>query len=314
MTTTHRRRHRLTRIALVTAIAIFSAGGYLSASEINSQLIKAAVNGDTALAEDLLDRGADIETRYSPDRNTALMPASHWGHVAMVKLLLDRGADIDARDKYGTTAIMDASMGWSLEPELSVMELLLDRGADIEARKDNGFTALMMASEEGQVAAVELLLNRGADIEARDDDGDTALMVASGRGHDEVAAVLRAWAAKPGGRQDTGTTLVQSQEPAPGAQAPPTREPKGSQGASLAEAKAQEALGRLDAELALRDQEPAPAGRAPGRTEQNRPAHRQRGLRPFSQAQDSPSGGSAARGRAEAHRLRGGTPHRRQPR
>ena len=72
MTTTHRRRHRLTRIALVTAIAIFSAGGYLSASEIDDRLIEAARDGDAALVEDLLDRGADIEARDDKG-NTALI-------------------------------------------------------------------------------------------------------------------------------------------------------------------------------------------------------------------------------------------------
>ena len=62
MTTTHRRRHRLTRIALVTAVAIFSAGGCLSFF-VDNQLINAAIVGDLALIEDLLDRGASIEAR-----------------------------------------------------------------------------------------------------------------------------------------------------------------------------------------------------------------------------------------------------------
>ena len=65
--------------------------------------------------------------------------------------------------------------------------------------------------------------------------------------------MLRAWAAEPGGRQDTRPALAQSQKPAPAAQA-----------------RAQEALGRLDAELASRDQEPAPAAQAPA--EQNKTA------------------------------------------
>ena len=162
MTTTHPRRHRLTRIALVTAVTIFSAGGSLSFSGINSQLHEAAMRGDLASIEDLLDRGADIE----------------------------------AREVSGWTALMLASVN----DRVAAVELLLDRGADIEARRDDGDTALMWASWYGKVAVVKLLLDRGADIEARDDDGWTALMNASREGHDEVAAVLRAWADEPGGR------------------------------------------------------------------------------------------------------------------
>ena len=108
MITTHPRRHRLTRIALVTAIAIFSAGGYLSASDINVRLLEVARDGDLVSIEDLLDRGADIEARDKYG-DTALMLASANGQVAAVGLLLDRGADIEARDKYGDTALIWAS-------------------------------------------------------------------------------------------------------------------------------------------------------------------------------------------------------------
>ena len=117
MTMTHRRRHRLTRIALVTAIAIFSTGGCLSFfgggysgsanDSLDDQLLDAAWDGDLASIEDLLDRGADIEAR-DDDETTALMAASYWGKVGAVKLLLNRGADIEARNDYGDTALMMA--------------------------------------------------------------------------------------------------------------------------------------------------------------------------------------------------------------
>ena len=215
MTKTHRRRHRLTRIVLVTAIAIFSAEGYLSASQIDSQMIRAAEKGDAALVEYCLDLGADIDAQNSYGW-TALVQASRYGKVAVVELLLDRGADTEVRNSGGWTALMFASS----EGKVAAMELLLDRGADIEARRDdNGRTALIMASWYGKVTAVELLLDRGADIDARDDDGYTALIHALSQGRDKVVAVLRAWVAEAGGRQDTRPTLAQSQEPAPAAQA-----------------------------------------------------------------------------------------------
>ena len=116
LTTTHRRRHGLTRIALVTAVAIFSAGGCFSWGgysgsanhSLDDQLIEAADDGNTALIEDLLDRGADIEARDDDGWN-ALMSASYYGQVAVVELLLDRGADIEARSNSGNTALSWAS-------------------------------------------------------------------------------------------------------------------------------------------------------------------------------------------------------------
>ena len=215
MTTTHRRPHRLTRIALVTAVAIFSAGGCLSVFSgfgrgltLKQQLVEAAWHGNLESIRDLLDLGVNIEARWNG--YTALMTASGYGEVAAVRLLLDRGADIGARNDDGETALMAAS--W--EGQVAAVELLLDRGANIEAQDDNGWTPLMWASGEGKVAAVELLLDRGADIDAQTDKGNTALMLAFNNGYDEVAAVLRAWATEPGGRQDTRPALAQSQQPA----------------------------------------------------------------------------------------------------
>ena len=120
MTTTRRRPHRLTRIALVTAVAIFPTGGCLSFWQgisigigahnysLEDQLIEAAKRGNQVSIEDLLDRGADIEAQKD-NGDTALMAASSRGGVAVVELLLDRGADIDVRNDDGWTALMVAS-------------------------------------------------------------------------------------------------------------------------------------------------------------------------------------------------------------
>ena len=219
MTTTHLRPHRLTRIALVTAVAIFSAGGCLSFfgggyssgssdsgsanHSLDDQLLEAASNGDLASIRDLLARGADIDARDDYGW-TALMVASESGEVAAVELLLDRGADIDARDDYGGTALMEASAYGGV----AAVELLLDRGADIEAREDGGWTALMMASEKGQVETAELLLNRGADIEARKDSGWTVLMSASAHGGVAAVELLLDRGADIYARRDDGWTAL----------------------------------------------------------------------------------------------------------
>ena len=113
---THRRRHRLTRIALVAAVAIFSAGGYLSA------------DGDSGSS------GSSYSGSGNHSLDDQLLEAIDYGDLASIEYLLNRGADIEARDDYGYTALMSAS----LYGDVAAVELLLDRGADIEARDDYG--------------------------------------------------------------------------------------------------------------------------------------------------------------------------------
>ena len=174
-------------------IMMLAAAAGLSANDtLDDELLSAARTGDSALVENLLDRGAALEARDNSGE-IALMKASFEGQVAVVETLLDRGADIEAReyaiqDGIGWNALMLAS----LNGQAAVVEILLDRGAALESREDTTrWTALMLASARGQVAVVETLLDRGADINARNEEGDTALDIAYDEGHREVINALR---------------------------------------------------------------------------------------------------------------------------
>ena len=166
---------------------IAAASGPSANDALDDELLSAARAGDSALVENLLDRGADIEARDNNHGYTALMLASGMGKVAVVETLLDRGAALEARSDAGSTALMEAS----LMGEVAVVETLLDRGAAIEARNNARGTALMLASFNGQAAVVETLLNRGAHINARNDIGETALDIAYYKGHREIISALR---------------------------------------------------------------------------------------------------------------------------
>ncbi|QOJ78899.1 ankyrin repeat domain-containing protein [Infirmifilum lucidum] len=86
-----------------------------------------------------------------------LLEAAARGDYGKVKELLDRGADVNTRDKYGWTPLHYAADGGHLE----VARLLLDRGADVNTRDNDGRTPLDLARAMGHKEVVELLESVG---------------------------------------------------------------------------------------------------------------------------------------------------------
>ena len=91
-----------------------------------SLLIQACKGNHIELARGLLDRGANVHTRWMDW--DALMCASDSGYLELCTLLLDRGADPNSRDDHWT-ALGLATCGDHLE----VCLLLIARGADLRA-------------------------------------------------------------------------------------------------------------------------------------------------------------------------------------
>lgn len=69
----------------------------------SSPLISACLFGKSAIAQLLIDAGADINLRNN-DGSTALHTAAFFGRPELVSLLLKKGADKKVRNKYGQTA------------------------------------------------------------------------------------------------------------------------------------------------------------------------------------------------------------------
>jgi len=108
---------------------------------------------------------------------TALMQASRYGHEDIVKMLLAAEADPNLAEVTGDTALIVASR----EGHRDIVELLLNAGANPNRANRDGDTALMRASWKGHTAIVELLLNARANPNLADADGETALMLAARR-------------------------------------------------------------------------------------------------------------------------------------
>ncbi len=129
------------------------ASSALDVSALNasgeSPLMMAALRGNLAWAQRLLERGAQVQKDgWSPIHYAATGPESK-----LVALLLAKGASIDAESPNRSTPLMMASRYGA---EASV-DLLLARGADARRRNDLNLSAIDFARQGGRDFLVERL-------------------------------------------------------------------------------------------------------------------------------------------------------------
>ena len=125
-----------------------------------TQLTRAAYEGDEERVRELVAAGAPLDLVCSSFGESALRLAFYRGHVRIAKLLLD--------GKYE------------------------GKGADINLQSIRGWTPLMRACRKGHEAVVRLLLERGANTLLRDMDGRTALFWARAYERASIVALLEA--------------------------------------------------------------------------------------------------------------------------
>lgn len=111
-----------------------------------------------AFARSLSDH-PDAANRKGRNGSTPLMYAAMYGDRAAVETLLDRGADPNERNDAGATALM-----WGVD-DLEVTQALLEYGAEPNARSDDFRTPLLIASgRAGDEPIVRLLIDFGANV------------------------------------------------------------------------------------------------------------------------------------------------------
>jgi hypothetical protein len=157
-----------------TCLFLLAAAMLLTGCE--SPLNKAALAGNTAKIQQLLDNGADINKRTLAYSRTPLLYAAETGNTNVVELLLSKGANINAPDAIG-------------------------------------YTALMLATVRGHAECVKVLLAHGANIDQRtvalsqDLPSLTALDLAIKSGHPEIEQLIKAASRKGATQSSVPTTL-----------------------------------------------------------------------------------------------------------
>lgn len=175
---------------------------------INRLFSDACTRNSVAVAQMLLDAGADPDYDNSRIDERAFYRAAGAGRADIVALLLKRGAKVNEPSRHhiayidgGKTALMLAAgykRGvWSSDEggdSARTVNLLLQAGASCNQCDHQGFTALMRAAISGNTETVRLLLKAGANRNDTDVwSRKTALEWAKENKHAETEALLRTW-------------------------------------------------------------------------------------------------------------------------
>ena len=112
-------------------------------------LMMAALKGHLALAQLLIERGADVnKPGWAP-----LHYAATGGHVPLIKLLLEQHAYIDAESPNGSTPLMMAAQYGTP----AAVKALLDAGADPRLKNQLQLTAEDFANRAGRKDVADLI-------------------------------------------------------------------------------------------------------------------------------------------------------------
>jgi uncharacterized protein len=159
-------------------------------------LANAAEAGETSLAMDMLNRGADVNAAQS-DGTTALMWAVHRDDRPLVERLLKAHANVKVINEYGASALSEAARFG----DAAVVKELLEAGADPDSPNADGETALMLVARAGNVPAAESLIRHGANVNAKENvRGQTALHWAAAESQAEMVKLLLRHHADPNAR------------------------------------------------------------------------------------------------------------------
>lgn len=129
------------------------------AEATHANLMQAALDGDVARCEALIQQGVDA---HGSDiwGSTPLHAAARSGSAALLSRLLQLGLDteLEAKDVWAETPLHVGARAGHLE----ACEVLLAFGADIEAVNQQGCTPLVVAGHEGQDSVCDMLRGHGA--------------------------------------------------------------------------------------------------------------------------------------------------------
>ncbi|XP_046333005.1 fibronectin type 3 and ankyrin repeat domains protein 1-like isoform X1 [Haliotis rufescens] len=169
-------------------------------------LHRAVIRKDLRDIEKILQSGdvsVDVPDKYG---FSALMQASQKGLIDIVQLLLDHGADIHLKTDAGKTCLMLSCFTGQLE----VVKLLRKYNAQYDDFDRGGSTALHWAADGGNVKLIDWMIHNGADVNMRDHhSGWTPLLrCASVGGNRDVALSLLMNGAEINAQDNDGKTAL----------------------------------------------------------------------------------------------------------
>lgn len=167
----------------------------------------------------LLERGADINAKFSNVGLTPLMVATDTKTISLVKYLVLKGADLGAQNSKQQTALHIAAQNQSGE----IFKLMFQNGASYDIEDADGKTpldylsptlrgsiiiaglstqqeldaALLQFVNISDVSGVKLIIDKGGNINTKDSHGNTPLQLATQKQDVEMVSLLLYYGANP---------------------------------------------------------------------------------------------------------------------
>ena len=126
-------------------------------------------------------------TRNTPTQEQKLRSAALNGDLATVEKLIQAGANVNQAGNDGETALIFAA--WDGNTAL-VTALLAAQGIEVNQADKDGKTALFAAARKGHTEVVTALLNGGANANAFDIRGENSVDAAIRNNHHNIANIL----------------------------------------------------------------------------------------------------------------------------
>ena len=209
------KRPDIFRLAVLLVVLALLGMFYLEQRKmrLGQDLISAVIDGDERKARDLLESGADPNSRMvglglAPDSanlwerilrmlrlqggtreirgRTVLYQAIISEHPEIVRALIKHGADVNSRVGGGDAPIVRAVSTM----QTILVRYLIEAGADLTAKSRDGESLIMRAAATGEGKTLEMLAARGADVNEFDSKRRTPLRLAAEKGHIEAISVL----------------------------------------------------------------------------------------------------------------------------
>lgn len=203
-------------------IDLFDYSDTAVVDDLENELCKAVVNGQTSTVLDILERirqhtipedrdrisrvfwhvcsEASAETiqllvdtglvnfNYVDDINdrSCLHEAATTGRLQVIELCVKQGVGVQTTDVYGRTPLHYASTYGHVD----CATFLLSHGADVAPVDHDGFNPLIYAIINGHTRCVEVLLGSGASVEPLREGDHNPLSLACQYGHKDIATIL----------------------------------------------------------------------------------------------------------------------------